>query len=182
MDLIINDLFLHIGKVHSPYTLIINLQRAVNDIIAIILKGLGKSDISRAVDQDIVTLRTENIHGTYNSAKYSVFIADRIPCEPLYLVSCFMPLNDGIKILIGRRKITKQRMPGSLDDSLRNGWNRRKIHISHPHGYDIKSILWQFRSKSGIDSQTINRKSVFSFSVYFRNKIVFHINLHSAAV
>ena len=55
MDVVLRELSLHVLKVHAPYALVVELQRAMDNTVARGLDGLGKADVGGAMDQHRIT-------------------------------------------------------------------------------------------------------------------------------
>ena len=189
MNVIVADPALHVVKVHAPAArsgsrLAVD-QRAVHDPVAIVAQGIGKTDIGRRVDKDIVSPGTEHIQGTDKAAEHAVLVSDTVGHKFLYglfPVAPLMPAYDRVKIFLPRRKISESRMLQPLRDRLDNGGRRGKIHIRDPHGNYIKSFRGSPGRKSSRISNRINRQRVVAAPVHNGTKIVFHIYLSCRSV
>ena len=91
MDMMIADLLLHVVKIHPPVSLtgrcLLIEQGAVHDPVAVVAQCIGKTDIGRCVDQDVVAAGAEDIEGADDSPQHTVLISDTFRYKIFY---CFL--------------------------------------------------------------------------------------------
>ena len=87
VDLIFYDLALHIFKVHPPDALFIQLEGAVDDMVAVVGQGSGEADVSGGVDQNLVTPGAQYIYGAGDTAQNTVGIADMFRLQAVHTVA-----------------------------------------------------------------------------------------------
>ncbi len=102
----LTQFFLHIRKIHPPYTAFILLKRTAYNIVTVILQTAGKSNISRGMEQYLVPFGTNHIQRAYHTAQYAVFITDTLFGQPLYAVPLFLPADNRLIIFFLRFKIS----------------------------------------------------------------------------
>ena len=147
-------------------------------MISVVFQGIGKADIGRRVDQDLVSAGTHHVQCADNSSQDTVLIADALRCQPLCSVAGLLPADDTVEILFPGLEVAESGMvqpPGhGTSDRRRCG----KVHIRDPHGNDVKSLRRRLgREPSGI-SNRIHRQCVVTVTVHNRGKIIFHIYLY----
>ena len=176
VDPVVHDLFFHVLKIHAPDIVFVFYQRAVDDVVAVVLQAVGKTDVGGGVQQDIVSAGAENVQRADNAAQHAVFIADALLCQAGDAVARFVPADDGSKIFLRGRKIAVGRMPGAGDDGLGNGGHSGEVHIRHPHGNGVEALLRSAGCEAG-RAQCIHGDGVFAAAVHDTGKIVFHMLL-----
>ena len=173
VDPVVHDLFFHVLKIHAPDIVFVFYQRAVDDVVAVVLQAVGETDVGGGVQQDIVSAGAENVQRADNAAQHAVFIADALLCQAGDAVARFVPADDGSKIFLRGRKIAVGRMPGAGDDGLGNGGHGGEVHIRHPHGNGVEALLRSAGCEAG-RAQCIHGDGVFAAAVHDTGKIVFH--------
>ena len=174
MDVVCLDLGIHILVVHPPDTVFILDQRAVNDLIAVVLNAHSEADIGGAVQQHGITGGGIAGQCRDNTAQNAVLIADALFGQALDIVAGLVPLDDGVEVFIGGLEVAVGRVLCTLDDGFRDGGNGGEVHVSHPHGNDIIAFLGQVGSEAGHRAQTIDGGCVLAMAVHDGGEIVFH--------
>jgi hypothetical protein len=126
----------------------------------------------------VTGLEKEHI-GYANGVLGGVISAMNVLCfKAVSAVSSGLPADDGIEVFLPGSKISESRVFCTFDDGFGDCGSGGKVHVSHPHGYDIKAFaelsLWgdTVRVCPGIHCNGIH-----SSSVEYAFKIVFHICL-----
>ena len=173
MDFIFLDFPLHILVVHAPDAVLVNLQRGVDNTIAVVLQCVGEADVGGGVNQHIVPPGAQHIQGADHAAQYAVGIGDVLRGHGNAVVG-FVPAEDGIKILLPGAEIAIGRMLGPLDDGLGHRGHRGEIHIRHPHGNQIEALpAGAVGAEHGVP-RSIHRNGIHSLPVQDGSKIIFH--------
>ena len=149
VDVVCLDLGIHILVVHPPDTVFILDQRAVNDLIAVVLNAHGKADVGGAVQQHGITGGGIAGQCRDNTAQNAVFVADALFGQAFDIVAGLVPLDDGVEVFIGGLEVAVGRVLCTLDDGFRDGGDGGKVHVSHPHGNGIIAFLGQVGSEAG---------------------------------
>ena len=170
MDVILDNLLLHILIIHTPNAVFISHKIAENHFPSVIVHGSGKSDISRRVQQYRLARRGKRLKRRGHAAQHSVLVTDAFLCKSFHAETIFMPSDNTVEILIRKHKITKMGMFQTFTDRFKNRRQRWEIHIRHPHGNHRKSFRYLcIRNRNGIHSNC-----VMTFTVQNRRKIVLH--------
>ena len=175
MNLILLELSVHIVKVHPPHAVLIQLQGAENDAVAVAFDAVGEADVGGGVDKDFVSGGTQHPQGADQSAQHAVFIADARPSQASDVVARLLPADDGVKIFLRGGKIAESGVLCPLDQGLGDGRNSGEVHVRHPHGDRVKTFLGS--AGGGAVAQGVNGDGVLASAVEDTGKIVFHLYL-----
>lgn len=165
MDMVLDELALHVLKVHAPHTLVVELKRAVDNAIARGFDRLGKADVGRAVDQHRIAwlnIRTQRRHDT---AQHAVFVADMFRAQTLDAIAAALPFDDAVEILGARVKVAKHGMLSALNDVLLDRRHRGKVHVGHPHGNAVEALVRRVRSHAGDLAPRVSGDGVHAVAV-----------------
>ena len=172
MDFLGLQLGVHILIVHPPDAVFVLFQRAVDDLVAIVVDAHRKADVGGAVEQYAVTGGRKRGQRRDNAAQNTVLVADCFFGQTGHTVADRLPLYDRIVILVRCLKVAEGRVLGSLDDGFRDGGHGGKVHVRDPHGDDVKAVLGQVRGKAG--AETVNSDGVLAVAIHDGCKIVLH--------
>ena len=140
VDLVIQELLLHIGKVHPPDAILVQDQRGMDDLVAAIGQTVGKAYISRGVDQDFAAPGAEDIHSCDYAAQNAVFVANVSGSQTGDTVAAFLPADDGIEVFLPGEEVAEGGVLSPADHGFLDGWQHGEVHIGHPHGDDVKAL------------------------------------------
>ena len=177
MDVILGELVLHVLKVHTPHALVVELKRAVDNAIARGLNGLGKADVGGAMDQHRIAWLDIRAQRRHDTAQHAVFVADMLRCQALDAITAALPFDDAVEVLGARVKVAKHGVLGTLNDVLLDRGHRSEVHVGHPHGNAVESLVGCIRSHTGDLTPRVNGDGVHAVAVDKRAKIVFHAEL-----
>ena len=174
MDVVLGELVLHVLKVHTPHALVVELKRAVDNVIARGLNGLGKADVGRAVDQHRIARLYIRAQRRHDTAQHAVFVADMFRAQTLDAIAATLPFDDAVEVLGARVKVAKHGVLGTLNDVLLDRGHRGEVHVGHPHGNAVESLVGCIRSHTGDLTPRVNGDGVHAVAVDKRAKVVFH--------
>ena len=172
VDLLVFQMLLHVGIVHPPDAVFVLDQRAVDDVVAVVLKAAGKADVGRAVDKHLAAPGADAVQRADDAAQHAVFVADVLGFQPGHAVAGILPVENRIIIRFGRVEIAVCRVLCPCDDGLRDGRHGGEVHIRHPHGDRVEALLGGRGCKAG--AQTVHRDRILAAAVHQGGKIVFH--------
>ena len=81
-------------------------------MVTVVFQRVGEADVSRSVDQNMVTPGADDVGGTDNASQNAVLMTDTLRRQTGNTVSGFMPVDDRLKILLTGIEITIGRMSG----------------------------------------------------------------------
>ena len=171
--MIFHDFLFHVGKVHSPDTLLVFCQRRVDNVIAVVRQAVGEADIGGAVEQNIVPLGAKHVQCGDHAAQYAVFVADVFRLQAGDAVVVFLPADDGIVVFRRGVKVAEGRMLRPGDHGLLNGGNHGEIHVRDPHGNHVKALPGGGIGGTG-GAHGVDGDGVLSPAVQNGSKVVFH--------
>ena len=177
MDVVLGEFALHVLKVHAPHAPVVEFKRAVDNAIARSLDGLGKADVGGAVDQHRIARLDIRAQRRYDTAQHAVFVADVFRRQALNAVATALPFDDAVEVLGARVEIAKHGVLGALNDVLLNRGHRGEVHVGHPHGNAVESLVGCIRSHTGDLTPRVNGDGVHAVAVDKRAKVVFHAEL-----
>ena len=172
MDVVLLELFVHVGVVHAPHTGFVLYQRAVHDLVAVVLQAEGEADVGGAVQQHRVAGRRKAAKRCQHAAQHAVLVADARFRQAGDAVAGRMPPDDGSVVLLGGVEVAVGRVLRAPDDGGGNGGHGGEIHIRHPHGNDIEALFGRIRRKAG--AKAIHGNGVFAVAVHDGSEIVLH--------
>ena len=165
MDVVLGELALHVLKVHTPHTLIVELKRAVDNTIARSLDGLGKADVGGTMNQHRIARLDIRAQRRHDTAQHTVFVADVLGEQALDVIAATLPFDDAAEILGARIEIAKHGVLGALNDALLDRGHRGKIHVRHPHGDAVEALVGCVRSHAGDLAPGVNGDGVHAVAV-----------------
>lgn len=165
MDVVLGELVLHVLKVHTPHALVVELKRAVDNVIARGLNGLGKADVGRAVDQHRIARLDIRAQRRHDAAQHAVFVADMFRAQTFDAIAAVLPFDDAIEVLSARVKVAKHGMLGALNDVFLDRGYRGKVHVGHPHGNAVEALVGCVRSHTGDLTPGVNGDGVHTVAV-----------------
>ena len=175
VDLVVDDLLFHVRKVHAHDVIFVGLQKAVDQMIAVILQRLGKADVGRSMDQHVVSPGAEYIEGADDPAQDAVGVADVLLLKALHAVALLLPADDGLIVFLPGIEVAVGRMLHTACDGLRDGGGGGEIHVGHPHGDGVKAVPGGAGGHR-IDAQGIYSNGVHAPALQNGSKIIFHGN------
>ena len=113
----------------------------MDDVVAVVGQSVGETDVGGGVQQHIVALGAEDIHGGYHAAQDGVGVADVLMSHALHAVAVFVPIHNAVQIFLPRHEVTVGGVLGALNDGLGDGGRGGEIHVGHPHGNGVKALL-----------------------------------------
>ena len=140
MDVMLLELLIHILVIHAPYAVLVQLERAVDDAIAVVLDAHGEPDVGRAVQEHAVARSGERGQRTDHAAQDPVLIADRLAGQSGNPIARGLPVDNGVVIVVGGGEVPVDGVLRAFDNGLRNRGHGREIHVRHPHRNHVKSV------------------------------------------
>ena len=178
VDVVCLDLGIHVLVVHPPDAVFVLDQRAVDDLITVVLNAHGEADVGGAVQQHGITGGGIAGQCRDNTAQNAVFVADALFGQTLDIVAGLMPLDDGVKVCISGLEVTVGGMLCTFDDGLGDGGHSGEVHVCHPHGNGIIAFLGQIGGEAGHRAQTIDGGCILAMAVHDGSEIVLHSLKH----
>ena len=174
MDVVFLELAVHIVEIHAPYALIVAFQGAVHDAETVVLNTVRKTDICRTMKEHGITRSGKSGKSGDKASDDAVFVADMFSGQPSDAIALALPVDNGVKILIGGCEISKSRMLSAIDYCLSHRGNRREIHIGYPHGDKAETIFWGSGRHIRHSSQCIHCQSILAMAIHDGCEIVLH--------
>ena len=177
VDTASGQLLLQIPVVDPPRSLLILYQWIQEQVPAIVLCAVRKTDIGGRLDHNGIARLAQNLQGAHHSAQHTVLISDTFLRKTRGAKTLLMPPDDAVKIRFCGLKIPVSRMCSTLRDCFGNLRESGKIHVRHPHGDHRKTVLY-FRvcekAISAAGTWNIHRYGVLSKPVHNCRKVVLH--------
>ena len=135
------DFLLHVGIVHAPDPVLVPPKRGVDEHAPEISHRVRKADVSRAVDQDLLSRRGKGLHGRGHAAQHAVFIADVLPRQTLDAVAPPLPGEDAVEVFLAHRIVAQRREIQPSAHGVQNGRRYGEGHVRDPHGDRVKALV-----------------------------------------
>ena len=172
MNVLAGKLLLHVGEIHAPDARLVQNERRMHDLVAVVCERAGETDVRWRMNEHLVATRAKHSERTGDAAEHTIFVADRFRRQILHTIARLLPANDRVIIRIARQKIAKRRMRNAARDRLSDRRHRWEIHIRHPHRDRIKAFFR--RARKTLQPQRIHRHRILAAPLHDRCKIVSH--------
>ena len=134
---------------------------------AIVGQGTGEAHIGRRMDQNVITLGAEHIHGCGDTAQNAIGVADVFRFKALHAVALAVPADDAVIVLSPGAEVAVGGVLCAFDDGFGDGRAGQEIHVGYPHGDQVKALL-------GLAGRVVHGDGIHTFSFRQGGKIVFH--------
>ena len=168
------ELLIHILVIHAPYAVLVQLERAVDDAIAVVLDAHGEPDVGRAVQEHAVARSGERGQRTDHATQDPVLIANRLAGQSGNPIARGLPVDNGAVIVVGGGEVPVGGMLRPFDDGLRDRGHGREVHVRHPHGDDVETLAWRVRRESRVGAQSVDRDRIHAMPVHDGREIIRH--------
>ena len=165
MNVVLGEFAPHVLKVHAPHALVVEFKWAVDNAIARGLDGLGKADVGGAVDQHRIARLDIRAQRRHDTAQHAVFVADMLREQVLDTIAAALPFDDAVKVLVARIEIAKHGMLRALNDVFLDRGHRGKVHVGHPQGNAVETLVGCVRSHTGDLTPRVNGDGVHVVSI-----------------
>ena len=174
VDVVLLQLFVHVGVVHPPHAVLVLVQRAEHDAVAVIFQHMGKADVGGRVQKDGVAGRAQHPQRGGHAAQHAVFVADVPGFQAGHAVAGALPVQNGVIVFLPGRKIAKGGVPGAVDDGVGDAGGGGKVHVRHPHGDAAESGV----HLGAGDGDAFHRNGVPAFPRQHGGKVKWHRGWH----
>ena len=174
VDAVFHDFFLHVLKIHAPHAVLIQDQRAVDDVVAVVGEAAGEADVSGRVEQHLVPLGTKHIQRGDHPAQHTVFVSNVPFGQPVHAVPVLVPADNRVVVIVGGGKVPEGGVLGTLDNGGGDGWDSGKVHVRHPHGNGVEALPGRAGSKASGCADGVHGDGVPAMAVHDGGKIIFH--------